>query len=122
MKAAVNGVPQLGTLDGWWLEGCIEDRTGWAIERPGLVPGPTAWSNGNGHGHGAHAEHELDEKADTEASAESLYAKLERKVLPVVRGDREAFADIMRHCIALNGSFFSSQRMLSEYVRKAYFR
>ncbi|MEI6529252.1 MAG: alpha-glucan family phosphorylase [Candidatus Falkowbacteria bacterium] len=32
MKAAHNGVPQLGTLDGWWLEGYVKNKTGWAIE------------------------------------------------------------------------------------------
>jgi len=31
MKAALNGVPSLSVLDGWWIEGCIEDVTGWAI-------------------------------------------------------------------------------------------
>jgi starch phosphorylase len=31
MKAALNGVPQFGTLDGWWIEGCIENITGWSI-------------------------------------------------------------------------------------------
>ena len=31
MKAAHNGVPQFGTLDGWWLEGCIENITGWSM-------------------------------------------------------------------------------------------
>ncbi len=32
MKAALNGVPSLSLLDGWWVEGCIEGVTGWAIE------------------------------------------------------------------------------------------
>ena len=32
MKAALNGIPSLSVLDGWWVEGCIEDRTGWAID------------------------------------------------------------------------------------------
>jgi starch phosphorylase len=32
MKAALNGVPSLSVLDGWWVEGCIEGVTGWAIE------------------------------------------------------------------------------------------
>ena len=31
MKAALNGVPSLSILDGWWIEGCIEGITGWAI-------------------------------------------------------------------------------------------
>lgn len=32
MKAAINGVPSLSILDGWWIEGCIEGATGWAID------------------------------------------------------------------------------------------
>ena len=28
--------------------------------------------------------------------------------------------NIMIHCIALNGSFFNTQRMILEYVSKAY--
>jgi starch phosphorylase len=32
MKAALNGVPSLSVLDGWWVEGCVEGVTGWAIE------------------------------------------------------------------------------------------
>src|SRR3954469_8562368 len=31
MKAAVNGVLNLGVLDGWWMEACIDGTTGWAI-------------------------------------------------------------------------------------------
>lgn len=31
MKAAHNGVPQISTLDGWWLEGYHPEKTGWAI-------------------------------------------------------------------------------------------
>ncbi len=34
MKAAVNGVPSLSVLDGWWIEGCIEGVTGWSIGSP----------------------------------------------------------------------------------------
>jgi starch phosphorylase len=32
MKAALNGVPSLSVLDGWWIEGCIEGVTGWAVQ------------------------------------------------------------------------------------------
>src|SRR3990172_13006549 len=45
MKAAMNGVPGLSVLDGWWVEGHIEGVTGWAIGGPldpaseGLAPG-----------------------------------------------------------------------------------
>lgn len=34
---------------------------------------------------------------------------------------RSGFVEVMRHTIALNGSFFNTQRMMQEYVLKAYF-
>lgn len=34
MKAAHNGVPQLSTPDGWWLEGYKKNKTGWTINTP----------------------------------------------------------------------------------------
>lgn len=96
MKAAMNGVPSLSILDGWWIEGCIEDITGWAID---------------------HAA-----EGDSSAyDANALYEKLERVVLPVYYRDRGRFVDVMRHAMALNGSFFNTQRMMLQYVLKAYF-
>ena len=96
MKAAVNGVPSLSILDGWWIEGCIEGVSGWAIE----------------HG----------EKGDSTAKdANSLYDKLERVLLPLYYRDRDSFVEVMRYAIALNGSFFNTQRMVTQYVAKAYF-
>jgi starch phosphorylase len=94
MKAAMNGVPSLSVLDGWWIEGHIEGVTGWAIG-----------DNGN-----------------RSRDAESLYGKLQHIILPMLQHDRLAFTDVMRHCIALNGSFFNTQRMMQQYVVKAYFR
>jgi starch phosphorylase len=52
--------------------------------------------------------------------AASLYDKLEQVVLPLFYRDRNRFVDVMRHAIALNGSFFNTQRMLQQYVLKAY--
>jgi starch phosphorylase len=95
MKAALNGVPSLSVLDGWWIEGCIEGLTGWAI---GDERQPT----------------------DRESSANALYEKLEQTVIPVFYGDRSRWLDIMRHAIALNGSFFNTQRMILQYTQKAY--
>jgi starch phosphorylase len=43
-------------------------------------------------------------------------------VVPLFYRDRERFVDVMRHAIALNGSFFNTQRMVLQYVTKAYFR
>lgn len=100
MKAALNGVPSFSILDGWWHEGWIEGETGWAI-------GETCAGMSN---------HER-----TECEASSLYAKLERSILPAFYKERSQYIDIMRHCISVNGSFFTTQRMLQQYVLKAYF-
>jgi len=102
MKAALNGVPSLSILDGWWIEGCIEGVTGWAI---GELPNSATVS-----------------EDQSPRDAASLYDKLERVVVPLFYRDRERFIDVMRHAIALNGSFFNTQRMVLQYVTKAYFR
>lgn len=100
MKAAVNGVPSISVLDGWWIEGHIEGVTGWAIGENGRAPQAAS------------------ERAN---DAFSLYDKLEQIVAPLFYQDRDRFIDIMRHCITLNGSFFNTHRMLQEYLLKAYF-
>ena len=100
MKAAVNGVPSLSVLDGWWIEGCIEGVTGWSIGPPDGRAGVTV-------------DHSND--------AASLYDKLEQIVMPLFYHNRDDFLDVMRHAIALNGSFFNTHRMLQQYVLKAYY-
>lgn len=101
MKAAVNGVPSLSVLDGWWIEGHVEDVTGWSIED--RTEGSLESSEG------------MDDR-----HASALYHKLERKVLPCFYKDRERFTEIMRHAIALNGGFFNTQRMMAQYLHNAY--
>lgn len=98
MKAALNGVPSLSVLDGWWIEGYIEGVTGWAIGDPGVT------------------------ENDSGAEATSLYEKLERVILPLYYKEPDRYAQIMRSAIALNGSFFNTQRMLWQYVQNAYTR
>ena len=105
MKAALNGVPSLSTLDGWWLEGWVEGRTGWAI---GEV--------------GDDAKYADDIAAMDVAHAESLYHKLEHAVLPAWSAGDESWAEIMRASISLNGSYFTTERMVSEYALRAYVR
>ena len=101
MKAALNGVPSLSILDGWWIEGCIEGITGWALgERCDITTNP-------------------GDRAACDAT--SLYDKLEQVVIPLFYRERERFLDVMRHAIALNGSFFNTQRMIQQYVLRAYF-
>jgi starch phosphorylase len=100
MKAALNGVPSLSVLDGWWLEGCIEGVTGWSINRRhrGIEP--------------------VD---DPRADARSIYEKLELLIAPMFYEDPEGFLEIRRNAIALNGPYFNTQRMMDEYVVRAYY-
>jgi starch phosphorylase len=57
----------------------------------------------------------------TDCDAALLYDKLEPVILSLFYQQRERFVDVMRHAIALNGSFFNTQRMVLQYVLKAYF-
>lgn len=91
----------MSILDGWWVEGHIEGVTGWSI-------GENEALNNKSSNHSKDASH--------------LYDKLEQEVIPLFYRDRSRFIDIMRHAIALNGSFFNTQRMLQQYVLNAYFR
>lgn len=93
MKAALNGVPSLSVLDGWWIEGCIEGVTGWAI----------------------------DDHDRAEEEAASLYSKLETKILPLYYQDKAGWRKLMQTTIAMNGSFFNTQRMLEQYISNAYY-
>jgi glycogen phosphorylase len=104
MKAALNGVPSLSILDGWWVEGHIEGVTGWSI--------------GDSH----RRDPEPDALADNAADSESLYAKLESVILPLFYEDRNRFLAVMQHAIAINGSFFNTQRMVQQYITDAYLR
>ena len=102
MKAALNGVPQLGTLDGWWQEG-FDGVSGWAIP-------PTP-------------EHIGTETADA-ADAERLYALLEEQVVPLyytrTGGIPLGWVDVMRHAMRLAGSRFMARRMVQDYARAYY--
>ncbi len=102
MKAALNAVPSLSILDGWWIEGCVENLTGWAIRGGGKT---------------------RKCRKDTSAmDAAALYAKLEDIVIPMFYQDRPQYMRIMLCALALNGSFFNTQRMLHEYLLKAYMK
>jgi starch phosphorylase len=96
MKAALNGVPSLSTVDGWWVEGWLEGLTGWAIGEGPLVP------------------------SDAKKEAASLYDKLEYVIMPMFYKRPSAYAEVMRSAIAINGSFFNAQRMVEQYVANVY--
>jgi starch phosphorylase len=101
MKAALNGIPSLSIPDGWWIEGWVEGVTGWAI---------------------GEERRSSDKGADGSQDAALLYEKLEHVIAPMFYKDRDRFIEVMRHAIAVNGSFFNTQRMLQQYVLNAYFR
>lgn len=101
MKAAVNGVPSLSVLDGWWIEGHVEAVTGWSIGSAADGSGRSRIRNDRAH-------------------AEALYSKLAEHVLPAFYAEGHEFTRIMRHTIALNGSYFDTRRMLQQYARRAY--
>jgi starch phosphorylase len=101
MKAALNGVPSLSVPDGWWIEGCIEGITGWAIDGVAGSKEPEAGNR-------------------TPLDAASLYHQLEQVVVPLYYGNRDRFIEVMRHAIAINASHFNTQRMVQEYIVKAY--
>jgi starch phosphorylase len=104
MKAALNGVPSLSILDGWWVEGHIEGITGWSI------------------GESRHSTGGLAAATDNASEAQSLYAKLENVIIPMFYKERARYLSVMQHAIALNGSFFNTQRMVQQYVTDAYLR
>src|SRR5947208_2979614 len=100
MKAALNGVPQLSTLDGWWAEG-YDGPNGWAIP-----PAP--------------AGQDVDA-----ADAEQLYRLLETEVVPRfyerdAGGVPRRWVETMKHALRAAGARFTAQRMVREYVTEYY--
>jgi starch phosphorylase len=96
MKAAFNGVPNLSVLDGWWVEGCIEGVTGWAIG---------------------------DTSGKPDGDARALYDKLEQVVLPLYyNSDHAGWIRVMKGAISKNASYFNSHRMMRRYATEAYAR
>lgn len=95
MKACHNGIPSLSILDGWWIEGHMENYTGWSIG-------------------------DVDEYENDDKDAHDLYYKLEKIILPMFYEKRDDYIKIMRNCIAFNASFFNTSRMVSQYVLNAY--
>ncbi len=93
MKAALNGVPSLSVLDGWWVEGCIEGVTGWAI--------------------GAEGD-------PLEAHGAALLDKLEHTVLPLFHDDPAGWCRVMKGAISKVGAVFTSHRMMRRYAAEAY--
>ncbi len=100
MKAALNGVPQLSTLDGWWHEG-FDGLNGWAIPPVASRATPDDWD------------------------ADHFYRLLEEQVVPLYytrdeRGIPHAWIQKMKHAIRVAGQQFTSRRMVQNYARLYY--
>lgn len=96
-KAALNGIPNLSVLDGWWFEG-YDGQNGWAIEG------------------------ESDEE-----TAQSLYDVLEKEIVPMfydrdLQGVPQRWTGLMKHSICSVAAPFSARRMVKEYVEALYAR
>ncbi|MGH2462079.1 MAG: alpha-glucan family phosphorylase [Candidatus Limnocylindria bacterium] len=102
MKAAMNGVPSLSILDGWWDE-AFDGANGWAI-----------------------GSQSADFEGDTDAAdAETLYRVLETEVVPAFfdrdsEGLPRAWIGFMRAALATGLTRFSAERVLAEYVDQLY--
>jgi len=93
MKAALNGLPNLSILDGWWAEGFRAGVNGWAIG-------------------GA-------EPSDDARDIAALYDTIEREVLPAW-ADRPRWLAMMRASIEVAAQAFTSDRMARDYVEQLY--
>ena len=100
MKAAHNGVMNFSVLDGWWIEGCIEGVTGWAI-------GPSP-------------EEPLGKDERRTRELEDLYNKLEYLIVPMFYRKRDDWIEMMKNSIGKVAYYFNSHRMMRRYVTEAY--
>jgi len=101
MKAGLNGVPQISTLDGWWAEG-FNGANGWAIP----------------------VSRGADEQADAH-DHDALFTLLEREVVPLYyerdeHGLPRGWIKVMKEAIRVAGSVFTTERMVKEYSDRYY--
>ena len=95
MKAAFNGVPNLSVLDGWWVEGCIEGVTGWAVGGTNAADGTRSRYTTNSNTRCCHC---MGDRA------------------------RSGWVRVMKGAIGKNASYFNSHRMMRRYATEAYLR
>ncbi|MFX1345972.1 MAG: alpha-glucan family phosphorylase [Promethearchaeota archaeon] len=101
MKAAINGVLNFSTLDGWWLEGFYmsDKKAGWAI--------------------GPEPSDPKAQQIDDNYDAEDLYIKLEKEIIPLFYQNKSEWQERMKYAIKL-GAYFNTNRMMEEYALESY--
>jgi len=100
MKAAHNGVLNFSVLDGWWVEGCVEGETGWAIGPPPDEP--------------------IGEEERRRRELKDLYNKLEYLIIPTFYDRRDKWIVMMNNSIGKVAYYFNSHRMMRRYATEAY--
>jgi len=102
MKAAMNGVLNVSTVDGWVAEGPEHGISGWLLDE--VFDGKPA-------------EHDQDEH-----DLEALYHVLHTEVIPTYYDNHRRWVEMMRASIEMSRQKFSSRRMLEEYYEKMYLK
>jgi len=100
MKAAHNGVINFSVLDGWWIEGCVEGVTGWAI--------------------GPYPDEQLSTEETTIRELDDLYNKSEYIIIQMFYQNRDKWIRMMKNSIEKIAYYFNSHRMMRRYVTEAY--
>lgn len=103
MKAALNGALNFSILDGWWNE---------------------AYNNNNGWTIGSGETYE-DEAYQDFIESQEIYDKLENEIIPLFylrdkEGVPREWLKIAKNSIKSISSYFSTARMLIDYVKKYY--
>jgi starch phosphorylase len=99
MKAAMNGVLNLSTLDGWWPEACQHGINGWQF--------------GDGY-------ENSDEKKLDKHDQKAMYNVLLNEVMPTFYKNRKKWTEMMQESILSTHQQFAMKRMLEEYYEKLY--
>jgi starch phosphorylase len=100
MKAAHNGVINFSVLDGWWIEGCVEGVTGWAI--------------------GPNPDEPITEEERRVKELDDLYAKLQYLIIPKFYEARDDWVNMMKNSIGKIAYYFNTHRMIRSYATDAY--
>lgn len=101
MKAAMNGVPNLSIMDGWWVEGYHDGLTGWKF------------------GHEAPlAEADLSEDPETLLYTEdsNAFYELLPKILEMFYDTPHTYMEKAINNLKLNIPIFNTHRMIAEYT------
>jgi len=101
MKAAHNGVVNFSVLDGWWIEGCMEGITGWAIGPPPGAP--------------------VTEEERRKSEVDDVFNKLKYLIAPKFYENRDAWTEVMKNSIGKVAYYFNTNRMMRRYITEAYF-